>query len=435
MEIEGSNTMQQQLEGYYRNTLYLLSAICMIFMTMVLAIQPIFLRTVLGIDADGAGTVNATVQTVTEVADLLFVGYLGYLSDRYGRVPVVIYGFLFAAVGALMIPSSLEIGVWLGMSGLTIFYLMRIIMSLGTAAVWPQLAALAGDFSDQKGRAGMMANAAFMMSFGATLVYAVIMQIPQHAGLMATMYLVAAVALLGAWFANRSLIDVAKKLDDVKIPWKKVKKLVKEDARLRLTFASAFSSRNDMVLIGLFLMLWFVYFADIHGLTQEEAVAQGGLLIGSIGAMILLTIPLWGWFIQQFGRLPAIVLSMSLSGMGFVSMWFVVNPFQWEIYIPAMLIAAGQAGTLLSPQVLTIDLAPDEMRGSVLGAFNTVGGIGMILFVQIGGFLFDYFGPYAPFVFTGIGNLAIMLYAFSVMQRCEEPIPPRRQDPAVEYDF
>jgi MFS family permease len=135
MEIEGSNTMQQQLEGYHRNTLYLLSAICMIFMTMVLAIQPIFLRTVLGIDADGAGTVNATVQTVTEVADLLFVGYLGYLSDRYGRVPVVIYGFLFAAVGALMIPSSLEIGVWLGMSGLTIFYLMRIIMSLGTAAV------------------------------------------------------------------------------------------------------------------------------------------------------------------------------------------------------------------------------------------------------------------------------------------------------------
>jgi MFS family permease len=281
----------------------------------------------------------------------------------------------------------------------------------------------------------MMANAAFMMSFGATLVYAVIMQIPQHAGLMATMYLVVAVALLGAWFAQRSLIDVAVRLDEPEIPWRKVAALLKNDLRLRLTFASAFSSRNDMVLIGLFLMLWFVYFADIHGLTQEEAVAQGGLLIGSIGAVILITIPIWGWFIQQYGRLPAIVLSMFLSGAGFASMWFVVNPFQWEIYIPALLIAAGQAGTLLSPQVLTIDLAPEEMRGSVLGAFNTVGGIGMILFVQIGGILFDYLGPYAPFVFTGIGNLAIMLYAFWVLQNCEEPVPPGREDPAVEYDF
>ncbi len=427
--------MQQQIEGYHRNTLYLLSAICMIFMTMVLAIQPIFLRSVLGVSADEAGMINATVQTVTEVFDLLLVGYLGYLSDRYGRKPVVVYGFLVAALGALIIPSSLEIGVFLGLSGLTIFYAMRIIMSLGTAAVWPQLAAVAGDFSDQKGRASMMANAAFMMSFGATLVYTVIMQIPQHAGLTLTMYLVAVVALLGAWFANRSLVDVSNRLKEPEIPWKKIGDMLKRDARLRLTFASAFSARNDMVLIGLFLMLWFVYFADIHGLTQEEAVAQGGLLIGVIGGGILVSIPLWGWFIQQFGRIAAITLSMFLSGAGFVSMWFVVNPFQWEIYIPALLIAAGQAGTLLAPQVLTIDLSPEDMRGSVLGAFNTVGGIGMILFVQIGGILFDYLGPYAPFVFTGIGNLAIMLYAFWVMQTCQESIAPNREDPAVEYDF
>ncbi|MBT3196671.1 MAG: MFS transporter [Gammaproteobacteria bacterium] len=427
--------MQQELEGYHKNTLYLLSAICMIFMTMVLAIQPIFLRTVLNVSADEAGMINATVQTVTEVFDLLLVGYLGYLSDRYGRKPVVIYGFLVAALGALIIPSSLELGIWLGLSGLTVFYLMRIIMSLGTAAVWPQLAALAGDFSDQKGRASMMANAAFMMSFGATLVYTVIMQIPQHAGLMLTMYLVAVVALLGAWFANRSLVDVSNRLEEQEVPWKKIAHLLKKDARLRLTFASAFSARNDMVLIGLFLMLWFVYFADIHGLSQEEAVAQGGLLIGAIGGMILITIPAWGWFIGQFGRIAAIVLSMFLSGVGFVLMWFVVNPFQWEIFVPALLIATGQAGTLLAPQVLTIDLSPEEMRGSVLGAFNTVGGFGMIIFVQIGGILFDYLGPYAPFVFTGIGNLAIMLYAFWVMRSCEEPIAPGREDMAVGYDF
>jgi hypothetical protein len=40
-----------------------------------------------------------------------------------------------------------------------------------------------------------------------------------------------------------------------------------------------------------------------------------------------------------------------------------------------------------------------------------VGGIGIIIFVQVGGLLFDLIGPPAPFLFTGIGNLLILSYA------------------------
>ena len=40
--------------------------------------------------------------------------------------------------------------------------------------------------------------------------------------------------------------------------------------------------------------------------------------------------------------------------------------------------------------------------------FNVVGGIGTVLFIQVGGVLFDEVGPHAPFVFVGIGNLLIM---------------------------
>ncbi len=404
----------------------------MIFMTMILALQPIYLRSVLGVSLEDAGAINANVQVLTEILDLLVIGYLGHLSDIYGRVRVVVWGFVVAGIAALIIPYSLEVGMMFGLSGLAIFYLMRIFMSLGTTAVWPQLAAVTGDFSSQKDRAVLMSKMAFMMAFGATLVYAILMQLPRYAGLIPTMYIIPAVAFIGGWLANRYLVDVATTTVERKMPWKEVFDLVKSDRRLRLSFLSAFSSRNDLVLIGLFVMLWFVYFADVVGMGHEEAAARGGALIGVIGLTILVSIPFWGWFIQRFGRMAALAVGLFLSGIGFTSMAFVVNPYDWGIYIPAVFMAVGQAGTLIAPQVLTIDLAPKPMRGFVLGAFNTVGGIGMIFFVQIGGFLFDWIGPYAPFVFTGLGNLLIMLYAVWLMRVEDEPEPPLDEQELVE---
>ncbi|MBF0471238.1 MAG: MFS transporter, partial [Gammaproteobacteria bacterium] len=396
--------------------------------TLILAMQPVYLRVMLGISLQDAGKVNSNVQVVTEILDLLVVGYLGYLSDRHGRVRVIVFGFIVAGIAALLIPFSHAIGLWLGISGLAIFYLMRIFMSLGTAAVWPQLAALTGDFSSQRDRASLMANTAFMMAFGATLVYAILMQLPQYLGIMPVMYLISIVAFAGAWFARRSLVDVGERFVDEKVPWREVWRLIRDDRRMRLTFLSAFSSRNDMVLIGLFLMLWMIYFADIVGMSQEEAVARGGSLIGLIGAVILITIPAWGWFIQRHGRIAALTLGLALSGMGFSSMWFVINPYDWGIYIPAVLIAVGQAGTLLAPQILTIDLSPPPLRGIILGAFNTIGGIGMIFFVQVGGILFDLIGPYGPFIFTGIGNLLIMFYSLYLLKVVHEPEPPEADE-------
>ena len=410
------------VENHHRNTLYLLAALCMIFMTMVLALQPIFLRTVLGVGLQDAGKINANIQVVTEILDLMIVGYLGHLSDKIGRVKVVVFGFIVAGAAAFLIPFSLEIGMWLGVGGLAIFYLMRVMMSLGTTAVWPQLAAVTGDFSSEKDRAGLTAKTAFMMAFGATLVYAVFMQIPKYSGLISAMLLVSIVALAGAWIANHYLIDKGERFEGENIPWKDVAALLKQDSRLRLTFLSAFTARYDMVLIGLFLMLWFIYFADVVGISMEEAVAQAGILIGFIGLVILIAIPVWGYFIQRYGRITAIVLGLGLSGIGFVSMGFVVNPYEPGIYIPATFIAIGQAGTLLAPQILTIDLAPPSIRGLVLGGFNFVGGVGMIFFVQVGGFLFDSLGPYGPFVFTGMGNMLIMIYALWIFKTENKPL-------------
>ena len=404
------------IERENQNALYLLSAVVMVFMTLVVAIQPLFLRNVLGVSFEKAGFINANIQVVTELLDLALILFLGYLSDRYGRVPIATMGFLAAAAGALLAPFSLQLGMLLGIGGLGFYYLMRVVMSLGTGAVWPQISALAGDFTTYGNRPRIMANTAFMMALGATLVYAVLMQIPRHAGFITVMLLTAGVALIGAVVTRRCLVDVAPKLEEERVPWRQVRDLLVGEERLRLGFASAFFARSDMVFIGMFLMMWFIYFADIVGVGQEEAAARGGALIGYAGVVVLVSVSFWGRLIANFGRVQSLATGLALSGLGFASMGFVVNPFDWFIILPTTLIAVGQAGCLVAPQVLTIDLAPKDIRGSVLGAFNVVGGIGIIFFVQIGGFLFDEIGPHAPFVFIGFGNLLLVCYAVWVMR-------------------
>ncbi|SCA56095.1 Magnetosome protein MamH (MamH protein, major facilitator superfamily) [Candidatus Terasakiella magnetica] len=406
----------QSFEREHRNALYFLAAISMVFMTLAIAVQPLFLRNVLDISFESAGAVNASVQVVTEVLDLALIFYLGYLSDRFGRVPIATIGFLVAAFGALLAPLSLELGAFFGIGGLAFYYVMRIIMSLGTGAVWPQISALAGDSTDFDSRPRFMANMAFMMALGGTLVYAILMQMPKYTGYIVVMVLTAGVGLIGAYVSHRCLVDIAPKLEKKEFPWARIKELLKKDDRLRLSFASAFFARADMVFIGLFLMMWFIYFADLIKVEQEVAAAEAGSLIGLVGIVVLVSLPAWGRAIEVMGRVKTLALGMALSGTGFVGLGFIVNPFDWEIVPFLVLAALGQAGCLVAPQVLTIDLTPKDIRGSMLGMFNVVGGIGIVVFVQIGGFLFDHIGPHAPFVLIGVANFAVVTYSLWVLR-------------------
>ena len=401
-----------------RNALYLVAAVCMIFMTMILAVQPLFLRNVLQIPFAQAGMINSNIQVVTEILDLFALGYLGHLSDRVGRVRIITIGFAVAALGAVMAPASLLMGTAAG-AALAAYYLARVVTSLGASAVWPQLSALAGDFSDRQSRSQMMTNTVFMMAFGVTLVYAVLMQIPAQAGVIPTMVMTAALALIGVWLSRTLLVDVAPKSTEPSVPWKRIYGMVRQQPRLALAFYSSFFARSDMVFVGLFLMLWFLYFSDLVGVRQENAAARAGLLIGLMGCIVLISIPVWRLVVDHFGRVHALVLGTGLSALGFFILGFVVNPFDWFIIVPIVLLSAGQAGCFVGPQILVVDHTPRDMLGSVMGAFNVVGGIGIIVFVQVGGILFDSLGPPAPFILIGAGNALVTLLGMRLFRSTE----------------
>ncbi|CAK0757175.1 Magnetosome protein MamH [Azospirillaceae bacterium] len=402
--------------SYRWNALYLVSAVAMISMTLAAALQPLFLRKVLGVSLNNAGTINANVEVVAELVALLVIGSLGALSDRIGRTPILVGGFLVGAFGSALALFSIAIGTATGLSGVVIYYLARIVMSLGACAIWPQIIILSGDFADSENRARKMSNTASMTAFGSVLVFAVLMQTPRHIGVIPVVFFNALLGLIGAWLASRLLIDVVPKQQSALPSRRIIKDILIREPRIRAAFIAALFSRGNVAATGLFYMLWTVYFADLVGKSQEQAAAHAGLVIGLVGLLLMATSIGWGVVVDFLGRLNAIRIGMAISGAGFLMMTLVVNPFDLFVYIPMSLIALGQVGVLLAPDVIVIDHTPDHLRGAMMGALNITGGIGLIFVLEVGGALFDTVGPYAPFAVIGVGNILVSMYTWWTAQ-------------------
>ena len=71
--------------------------------------------------------------------------------------------------------------------------------------------------------------------------------------------------------------------------------------------------------------------------------------------------------------------------------------------------------------------APRLKRGSVVGAFNICGAIGILIAVGIGGRLFDAVSPAGPFILIGFGNAIVFLMAIIVRIKDPGPMVEARQ--------
>ena len=58
--------------------------------------------------------------------------------------------------------------------------------------------------------------------------------------------------------------------------------------------------------------------------------------------------------------------------------------------------------------------APAKTRGSVIGTFTACGALGMLIASGVGGFLFDNWTNTGPFLFMGIINAGVLLFAIYV---------------------
>jgi DMSO/TMAO reductase YedYZ heme-binding membrane subunit len=403
------------LDQKHWTTFYLISAISTLVISLTVALQPLFLDEVIVIPYEEEGTINAHLQVVTQIFSLALIFLLGLPWNRNKRVQSIFYGFLFAAAGALLIPFSKNIELVIGLGSLTFYYMMRILVSLGTDTVQMQLSTLGGDATLYQKQPILLPNMITMMALGSTVICAILMQIPQTtSNIPAIMLIPFLVAVAGAYVVHQYMPKQAIAKTSPPLPFAQAWELISNDPRMQLCFAAAFYVRADMLVISLFLSLWFISFADVVGVSRAYAVGQAGIMLGYLGVVILLAMPAWRRYMERHSRISAIGASLTLAGLGFITLgWLVVNPFDLQtLLLPLLFIGIGQAGCLIAPKILAAELSPKHVLGSVQGILFLVSGIGVVMLVQSGGYYFDAVGPKAPFILIGASNMLVMLYAF-----------------------
>ena len=392
--------------------IYLLSCAGALVAALTISIQPLLLDKVFGIAFEKEGAINADVQVVAEIASILGVGWFGLMSDRIGRVPVIKGGFLAICLGALLSLVSLEAGLTVGAGALGLFYVTRALISSGADAVQLEVSTLVGDVTEFHNRPKLLTKVVFMMFFGGTILSAIIMQVTeQPGGIGVIIALPFFIGLSGFFLARRHLTDVAPKEDDIANPLRQVWDFVSNDPRMQLAFAAEFYTRGDAIILSLFYSLWCISLSDIAGYSRTYAVSHAALMIGLLGAGVLISIPVWKIVIEQSSRISAIGASLSMAGIGYLTLGLFVNPYNWLVALPLLLIGVGHAGCTVTLKVLTVDISPKSILGAVLGMAYLTGGAGIIMLTQSGGYYFDAVGPRAPFMLMGTAKLLVTLYA------------------------
>ena len=133
-----------------------------------------------------------------------------------------------------------------------------------------------------------------------------------------------------------------------------------------------------------FLMVYVAF-----NMVQSAVSLRSGILSDTLGRKPLMVV---GWLVFAvcyFG----IARTTSASG---IWLWF--------------LIYGAHAGITEGViRAYAVDLAPEHLRGTAIGAYYTFTGVAVLPASLIAGFLWDAFGPAAPFYYGAATSLAAVL--------------------------
>jgi MFS family permease len=161
---------------------------------------------------------------MSQIATLLFVAYVGMLSDKVGRRILAFIGFIVLAVFFFLLSQANGIAATLhlpaGLSsticalasfvpskaaaftefgpGLLITYCIRLIIGIGLILGYPQFITMVADYTYEKDRGKGMAMNGVMMAAASLIVFVAFNPIQKKVGVVITLYLIAALALVAA---------------------------------------------------------------------------------------------------------------------------------------------------------------------------------------------------------------------------------------------
>jgi MFS family permease len=385
--------------------------------TGMAAMTPYVLTVNLNIPENEQGAALGTLALWQELALILCYGPLGILADKYGRKVIYVAGFLTLALGYALFPYA---------NNMTELSLARLVYAVGIGAITGMLATVIADYGAEKDRGKLGAMTGFLNGLGVVVVTLFIGKLPAifvaagandvDAGrdtmlIGSAISVISAVVLLLMLKGGVPERNVATAKKPVLVLLKEGFGLAGRSKRIALSYASAFVARGDLAIVGLFAIAWGKQAAIAAGMSNADALKAGlvPFIVAQSVALIwpgVIAIPL-----DRMKRMNVLALCMGLGAIGYCCLIFVKDPLA-AISLPLFaLLGVGQISAFLGAQTVIAKEAPEDMRGSVIGAFNFCGAVGILVLSYIGGWMFDAFGPWSVFFMVGILNGVIALGA------------------------
>jgi len=417
--------------------LYFNTLLIGMLMVMPAILQPAFLKDIIKVSPDIFGLTNGFLQNMSQIATLAFVGMIGVLSDKTGRkilaisgfVVLVVFYYLFgqstAIAAALNIPPEFSAKVCAVLSfapsraeeftafspGLFIAYVLRFVVGIGMVLCYPQFITMVADYTYEKDRGKGMAFNGIMMGLASILIFSAIAPIGRKSGVQGLFIVASLMALIGMVF---TWVFLKERLPEIK---KEDKKSVRDLARivlhspaLKASYLCSLISRADITVMATFIISWAVQAGDKFQLTSEAATQKGSIPMIIMSVVTFLSFPFIGILLDKWGRLPTILLTLFFAGIGLLLISVTPSPFSPITYFAVILVGIGIAGAIAGANTLATDASPKAIVGAILGGLNTMQPLGMIFFLQLGGYLFDVLGPGWAFGLKGGANLALVIW-------------------------
>ena len=245
--------------------------------TYLATLTPYILAVHLRIPPGAQGVVTGTLQVWQEIVMLGLLGFWGAMSDRLGRRPVYVAGFLVLALAYGLYPTA---------GSLTELTAYRLVFGVALAALTAMLAAVVADYADEDSRGKLTGFSYLLNGIGAVLSFVLLSRLP---GVFAaegadpvqagryTYWTVAGIALLAA-----GVMLALKPGRPVQVRDRTSVGLLLRDGvlaarnpRISLAYLGAFAARADMAAISLFLTLWIVQAATSSGASPGRSGSAG----------------------------------------------------------------------------------------------------------------------------------------------------------------
>jgi multidrug resistance protein len=385
-----------------RSKLTVLMVTAFVDMLGLIIVYPLlpFYATRLGASAAMVGALVAAFS----VAQLVSAPAWGWMSDRYGRRPAILFGLLVSA--AAYVIFAFAGSIWL-------LFLSRIIQGLGGGTIGVVQAYVA-DISEQKDRAKALGWLSAVTSLGAVVGPAIGSILVRFGGHTAPGIGSATLCILVSIFAWRFLRESRTDTQQFEAMHAKgpggahaIRDVIAHPnlpaSRLIWIYAIAIGAfYGTAPLLPLIL-------ADRLGATDENI----GYFIMYLGGMgVIVRTGILSRMIERIGeaRLARLGLVLLAAGLAMVSM---ITSYP-TMLISLTLMPMGTAFVFPCVTAMLSRVVPNKQRGLYMGVQHTFGGVSRVAFPLIAGYGMDVLGQGIPFVFAGVMVVATLLLTTSM---------------------